>query len=121
MLSIIDRPIVGMEELVRALGVQLPLGLLSNTNPLHFDSCMVNLPALQYIPFHFLSYRLKSLKPDAKIFEETAKLLQLDTGDIFYINDLPENVDAARKVGLNCHLFVGPEELRERFVTLKLL
>ena len=121
MLSIIGRPVAGMEEIVRNLSARVPLGLLSNTNPLHFDSCMVHLASLQFIPSHFLSYRLKSLKPDAKIFELAVELLQLDARDIFYLDDIPENVDAARRVGLNGHLFVWFEELRERLSALKLL
>lgn len=121
MLSIIGRPVAGMEEIVRNLSARVPLGLLSNTNPLHFDSCMEHLALLQFIPSHFLSYRLKSLKPEAKIFEQAVELLQLAAGDIFYIDDIPENIDAAGKIGLNGHLFVGHEELRERLVTLKLL
>jgi glucose-1-phosphatase len=121
MLSIVGRPVTGMEEIVRSLSAKVPLGLLSNTNPLHFDSCMEHLPSLQFIPSHFLSYRLKSLKPDAKIFEQTVELLQLDAGDIFFIDDIPENVEAARKVGLNSHQFVGHEELRECLLRFELL
>jgi putative hydrolase of the HAD superfamily len=121
MLSIIGRPVAGMDEIVRSLSARVPLGLLSNTNPLHFDSCMEHLSSLQFIPSHFLSYRLKSLKPDARIFEQAVELLQLDAGDILYIDDIPENIAAAKRVGLNSHLFVGDEELRERLVTLKLL
>ena len=121
MLAIIGRPVAGMEEIVRNLSARVPLGLLSNTNPLHFDSCMEHLASLQFIPSHFLSYRLKSLKPDAKIFEQAVELLQLDAGDIFYIDDIRENVDAARRVGLNGHLFVGFEDLRERLSAVKLL
>jgi len=120
MLSIIGRPIVGMEELVRNLGARVPLGLLSNTNPLHFDACMDDLAVLQVIPSHFLSYRLKSLKPEPGIFEKAIELLKLDPGDIFYIDDLHENVEAARRVGLNGYLFVGEQELKRRLSDLGL-
>ena len=50
MLSIIGRPVPGMEELVRSLSLKVPLGLLSNTNPLHFDACMESLRVLRFIP-----------------------------------------------------------------------
>jgi HAD superfamily hydrolase (TIGR01509 family) len=111
MLSIIGRPVPGMEELVRSLAPKVPLGLLSNTNPLHFDSCMENLKALQFIPSHFLSYRLKSLKPESGIFEKAIELLQLHPRDILYIDDIRENIEAAERAGLNSHLFVGHEKL----------
>ncbi|MBF8295817.1 MAG: HAD-superfamily hydrolase, subfamily variant 3 [Bacteroidetes bacterium] len=121
MLSIIGQPVVGMEELVRNLGARVPLGLLSNTNPLHFDACMDDLAVLQFIPSHFLSYRLRSLKPETKIFEKAIELLQLDPGDVFYIDDLHENVEAARRVGLNGSLFVGEQELKQRLSDLGLI
>jgi len=121
MLSIIGRPIVGMEELVRNLGARVPLGLLSNTNPMHFDACMDDLAVLQVIPSHFLSYRLKSLKPEPGIFEKAIQLLQLDPGDVLYIDDLDENVEAARRVGLNGYLFAGEQELKRRLSDLELI
>jgi HAD superfamily hydrolase (TIGR01509 family) len=121
MLSIIGRPMVGMEELVRGLEATVPLGLLSNTNPMHFDACMDDLAVLQVIPSHFLSYRLKSLKPEPGIFENAIELLQLDPGDVLYIDDLHENVEAARRVGLNGYLFVGEQELKRRLSDLNLI
>jgi HAD superfamily hydrolase (TIGR01509 family) len=121
MLSIIGRPVPGMEELVRSLSLKVPLGLLSNTNPLHFDACMESLRALQFIPSHFLSYRLRSLKPEPGIFTQTIDFLQLDPRDILYVDDLPENIEAAGRAGLNGHLFVGSEELVALFSGLGLV
>ncbi len=121
MLAIIGRPVDGMEELVRSVSTKVPLGLLSNTNPIHFDSCLEHLAVLRFIPSHFLSYRLRSLKPEQAIFQKTIELTQLDPRDILYVDDIPENVEAARKAGLNAHLFVGAGELRELVGTLSLL
>ena len=121
MLSIIGRPVPGMEELVRSLAPKVPLGLLSNTNPLHFDACMENLRVLRFIPSHFLSYRLRSLKPEASIFEQTIDLLQLDPHDVLYIDDIPENIEAADRAGLRGHLFVGHEKLAARLSELALV
>ncbi|MGA3243850.1 MAG: HAD family phosphatase [Bacteroidota bacterium] len=121
MLSIIGRPVPGMEELVRSLAPKVPLGLLSNTNPLHFDACMENLRVLRFIPSHFLSYRLRSLKPGPGIFEQTIDLLQLDPHDVLYIDDIPENIEAAERAGLNGYLFVGHEKLAERLSELALV
>jgi len=111
MLSIIGRPVPGMDDLVRSLSPLVPLGLLSNTNPLHFEACMGNLKSLQFIPSHFLSYRLRSLKPEPEIFRQMIELLKLDPHDILYIDDIPENIEAAGRAGLNGRLFVGREKL----------
>jgi putative hydrolase of the HAD superfamily len=116
MLSIIGQPIAGMDEIVKALGARVPIGLLSNTNPLHFEACLEHLAVLRFIPSHFLSYRLKSLKPHPEIFLQAIEFLQLDPGDILYVDDLPDNIEAGRKVGLNSQLFVGQEELRKQLI-----
>ncbi|HTY35554.1 MAG TPA: HAD family phosphatase [Bacteroidota bacterium] len=121
MLSILGRPVPGMEELVRSLCTKVPLSLLSNTNPLHFDACMEHLGALQYIPAHYLSYRLKALKPDPAIFQRVLDLLQRDPHEVLYIDDLIENVEAAQKFGFNSYQFVGPDQLRSHLSDLGLL
>ena len=121
MLSIIGRPVPGMEDVIRSLSPKVPLGLLSNTNPLHFDACMENLKVLRFIPSHFLSYRLKSLKPEPGIFVQTIEILRLDPRDILYIDDISENIEAAERAGLNGHLFAGCEKLVVRLSELGLV
>jgi HAD superfamily hydrolase (TIGR01509 family) len=111
MLAVIGKPVEGMFELVAKLSGSVPLGLLSNTNPLHFDWSMEHLPVLRHISSLFLSYRLRSLKPDARIFDQVLTSLQVAPGSIFYIDDMPENVDAGKNAGLNSHLFRGREGL----------
>src|SRR3972149_8714762 len=44
MLSVIGKPLEGMEELVQRVAVGTRVGLLSNTNPLHYHLCLENLP-----------------------------------------------------------------------------
>jgi HAD superfamily hydrolase (TIGR01509 family) len=111
MLAIIGTPIDGMLELVARLSSSVPLGLLSNTNPLHFDWCIEHLPVLQHIPSHFLSYQLQSLKPSARIFSQVVERLQIAPGDIFYVDDIPENIEAGCLTGMNSHLFRNREGL----------
>lgn len=113
MLAVIGTPIEGMLELVTRLSGSVPLGLLSNTNPLHYEWCMAHLPVLHHISSHFLSYQLRSLKPGARIFAQVLESLQIAPGDILYVDDIPENVEAGRKAGLNSYLFRGLGELEE--------
>ncbi len=113
MLAVIGTPVEGMLELVTRLSSSVPLGLLSNTNPLHYEWCMEHLPVLRHIPSHFLSYQLQSLKPGARIYSQVVRKLQIAPGEILYVDDIPENVEAGRKAGLNSHQFLGREELEE--------
>jgi HAD superfamily hydrolase (TIGR01509 family) len=121
MLSIVRLPVEGMEEIVRRVGTSAPLGLLSNTNPVHFDYCLQTFRVLQTIPTHFLSYRLKALKPEPEIFERVTAQIPFPRGEILYIDDLAENVDAARAAGLISHQFIGVKNIERLFSELKLI
>jgi FMN phosphatase YigB (HAD superfamily) len=121
MLSIVGVQVEGMEEIVRRVGASVPLGLLSNTNPVHFDYCLQTFRVLQNIPTHFLSYRLKALKPEPEIFARVAMQIPFPPGEILYIDDLAENVDAARGAGFLGHQFIGVKEIERLFSELKLV
>jgi HAD superfamily hydrolase (TIGR01509 family) len=118
--AVIGKPVEGMLELVTGLSGAVPLGLLSNTNPLHFDWSMEHLPVLRHISSLFLSYRLRSLKPDPRIFEQVLTSLQVAPGSILYIDDMPENVQAGKNAGLNSHLFRGRDGLEQELRRLGL-
>jgi putative hydrolase of the HAD superfamily len=121
MLSIVGEPVEGMEEIVRRVGASVPLGLLSNTNPVHFEYCLQTFRVLQYIPSHFLSYQLKAFKPEPEIFVRVIGQISLPPGEILYIDDLAKNVEAARAAGLMGHQFVGVKNIEQLFSDLKLI
>jgi putative hydrolase of the HAD superfamily len=121
MLSIIGAPVAGMEQIVRHVGARLPIGLLSNTNPIHFEYCLQKFPVLRHIPSHFLSYQLRAFKPEPEIFARVIEKIPLPPGEILYIDDLAENVDAARTAGLVGHQFIGVKNIQQVFSDLKLM
>jgi HAD superfamily hydrolase (TIGR01509 family) len=121
MLSIVGKPVAGMEEIVRRVSDAVPIGLLSNTNPVHFEYCLQTFSVLKLIPSHFLSYELNAFKPEPEIFARVLGKVSLSPGDILYIDDLAENVEAARSAGLMGHQFVGVKNIEQLFSDLHLL
>jgi FMN phosphatase YigB (HAD superfamily) len=121
MLSIVGVQVEGMEEIVGRIGTSVPLGLLSNTNPVHFDYCLQTFRVLQKIPTHFLSYQLNALKPEPEIFARVTKQIPFPPGEILYIDDLAENVAAARAAGFLGHQFIGVKDIEQLFSELKLI
>ncbi len=77
------------------------LGLLSNTNEIHWQ--FVSDGRYEHLPGAFdvlaLSYQLGTIKPRHDIFEQAAALAGVSPGEIFYTDDRPEHVAAAREVG----------------------
>jgi len=54
----------------------------------------------------FLSYRIGVRKPHAGIYQHVLKSLGVDGRQCFFIDDRPENIEAARSFGINAHRFV---------------
>jgi HAD superfamily hydrolase (TIGR01509 family) len=113
MLKVVGKPVEGMEDLVRRVASRASVGLLSNTNPLHFEVACADLRVLRHIPQYFLSYKLRALKPDPLIFERVLGQLPADPADVLYIDDIEENLHAAGQFGLSGHLYRGRSTLQK--------
>ena len=80
--------------------------LLSNTNSIHWDYCVEqlfpykNYGVADYFERIFLSQEVHLQKPDAEIFNEVLRQTGIRAEDSIFIDDLPENCEAARSVGI---------------------
>lgn len=90
------------------------VGICSNTNRYHW------LHVLQRRPEYgepwvqaFLSYKMKSVKTDEGFFQRIARETGLETGDLMLIDDLEENILAARRNGLTALHVVKPVEFQD--------
>lgn len=77
--------------------------LLSNTIDIHWEYCVERLfpygghTVDDYFEQVFLSQRMHLAKPDPKIFKKVVNATGISPDDTIYIDDLPENCEAARK------------------------
>ena len=51
------------------------------------------------------SMRVRAMKPDRAIYDAALGLTGADAGEIFYIDDLAANIEAARALGFHTHLY----------------
>ena len=94
-----------------------PLFLCSNTNPLHFAYVEQEF-ALFMEPFDgfLLSFRLNARKPEERYFQQVQEHLEglgISPAEAVFIDDLPANVEAARRQGfhtIQCHSFTQMQE-----------
>ncbi len=63
--------------------------------------------------FYVLSGEVKQMKPEAEIYRTALDLCGTPPEKVLFIDDLPENIDAARKAGMQGIVFTGVEELHE--------
>lgn len=116
--SILCEPIVGMEEIVRAVSRTYRTALVSNTSEFHYRQSVQKVPALQYLGNHYVSYQLNALKPNREFYEAVLTDLQCKPESVVFIDDTEQNVRGAEKLGMIGIRFTSREQLLNDFKTL---
>ena len=108
----------GVSETLHSLRPHYQLACLSNSNSLHWqkfaDLLSVFDPALS-------SHQLGIMKPDVAIFEAAAVRLQREPQQIWFFDDMEENVIAARSAGWQAWQVQGWEGTRAQLAALGVL
>lgn len=99
----------GAGRAVELLKEKVGLHLLSNTNLLHFEHCLSRFPWLRKFDSWFLSYEMGLRKPHPEIYKRVLKRIGLEPGEILYLDDIAENLEPAKELGIRTQL-VGPEQ-----------
>jgi len=85
----------------------LPVYTLSNISEHHVEAIERNWPGFfDGATKLFLSYEIGARKPDAGIYRHLLEDLGADGGQCLFIDDLPENVAAARAAGIQARQFI---------------
>ena len=115
----LNREIIPLLTALRIVNV--PLGILSNTCPGHWERVLMTAPCIrQYFSKFVLSHESKCMKPGLEIYQDAIRSAQQPAGTIFFIDDRLENVRAARSVGMDAHLYESVSQLFERLDERKL-
>lgn len=99
------------ESLLTSLRERHRMVLLSNTNDMHFTIAQRRYPLLRHFHEFVLSYQVGAMKPDARIYQLAIAAAGCAAQECFFVDDLPENVDAARHEGIDAALFTTHEQL----------
>ena len=91
------------------------LGLLSNTNPLHFHHVLETFPIVRVFDRWILSHEVGFKKPSLEIFQRAIEWAGVDPERILFIDDLEKNVNAAISIGIKSIHFHSSQQLREEF------
>ncbi|MFH1214336.1 MAG: HAD family phosphatase [Candidatus Neomarinimicrobiota bacterium] len=100
-------------QIVQKLKQQVSLFLLSNTNELHIRAIRQKYDILDNLDGLILSYKVGALKPEPKIYEYALRKAGVAAGQALFVDDLPENVAGAERVGIRAHRFTGAAGLQE--------
>ena len=100
------------ESFLQDLKKRYRLMLLSNTNEIHFDFVIQHYPILRMIEERLLSYQAGCMKPEARIFELAIEKAGVAPENIFFTDDRPENIEAARRAGIQALQFQSESQLK---------
>ena len=95
--------------------------LLSNTNAIHIDAIKKQLGKRKWLAFcklfdkMYLSHELGLRKPDVKIFEYILNEQKLKAEEVFFIDDSPQHIASAKKIGIHCHHLLDDENITDLF------
>ncbi|MCC6127643.1 MAG: HAD family phosphatase [Chlamydiae bacterium] len=92
---------------------QIRLILLSNTSECHFNYAFERYPILKEFDDWVLSYKAGACKPSPLIFEKALTIANCPSENCFFVDDVPEFVEAARKAGLDSEVFSGVETFKK--------
>ncbi|MDE1823629.1 MAG: HAD family phosphatase [Candidatus Micrarchaeota archaeon] len=71
--------------------------------------------------YGFASFAIGYVKPDRRIFEYAIRKMDMKPSELLFIDNVRENVEGARKAGLNAILFTGAANLGRRLKKMGLL
>ena len=98
--------------LLRKLRQRFNVMMLSNTNPIMFDTKITD-----YFDDVYLSYRLKSCKPDIAIFKKVIELSRIVPQETLFFDDSQKNLDAAASLGFKTFLVTPDRDIVTFFNT----
>ncbi len=109
------------ESLLQALSRRYLLLLLSNTNAIHFEMLERTYPILRHFHDRILSHVVRAMKPSPAIYQAAIARAGCAPEEIFFTDDIPDYVAAARREGIDAVQFESSaqieRELRARGVT----
>ena len=110
--SIFTREIAALANLASALrrAGAVRVAILSNTNALHVEYLRHTFPWLREWEHVYMSNEIGLRKPDPAAFRHVLEQLQVQAGRAAFVDDMPENIAAAERVGMRGVLVRSPEE-----------
>jgi len=118
--SALDPTPIHHNGLFKNLSKHYRLGLLSNTDPIHVARLESSYDFFRFFPKsqRVYSCALGASKPNPLIYREALHVCKVRAQKAVYVDDIPEYVDAARRLGLSAIHFRSSEQLHQDFASL---
>jgi len=98
-------------EILKKLKGKYRLVLLSNTDVMRFGFVKKKFPEIMIFDAYVLSYEVGAMKPHPRIYDEALKKAGVEASECVFIDDIEENIEAARKLGIKGILMTPQTDL----------
>ena len=98
-------------DLIRFLHGKTRVGMLSNTNPLHFEEVIKKIPVIDLFDQITVSFEVGSMKPHKEIYLDAIRKSGKAPEKILFLDDIPEYVEGAKSAGIQSVVFSSPMEI----------
>ncbi len=113
-------------KLLKKLRQNYSIFLLSNTNAIHISEFKKRLGRKKYHEFYALfnqiyySHKIGLRKPEAKAFQIILEENNLTPDKVLFIDDSPQHIEGAKKLGIKTHHLQNGEEITTLFPDITL-
>ena len=108
-------------DCIKKLKNNYKIFLLSNTNEIHIKAFRKKIGEKQWEAFSslfdkmYLSHQIGFRKPGKEAFQIILEENKLKPNEVFFIDDSPQHIEAAKKLGIHCHYLVEGVEICSLF------
>ena len=102
-----------VSQIILSLKGRWRLGLLSNTDPLHFHYILSKFPTMRTFDKWILSYEVGFKKPAIEIYQKAIEWASVEPQKILFIDDMKKHVDVAVSLGMQGIHFISASQLKE--------
>ncbi|HUR82035.1 MAG TPA: HAD family phosphatase [Thermoanaerobaculia bacterium] len=112
-----DGTVPGSEGLLERVREKYRVAFLSNSNEVHAEVIPRRYASLFRRDDRFIfSHRFRVAKPDPEIFRRALEVIGALPQHVIFVDDLSENVQAARSIGIQSFQFVSAQQLQRELV-----
>jgi glucose-1-phosphatase len=110
-----------MVPIVEAVQAKYQTAILSNTNPTHFKKSHDTTAIIKKFSKSYLSYQIGATKPDPAVYQYVIRDLSVEPSSLLFIDDIAENVYAAKNCGMEGIVFKDVPHLQTELHVRKIL
>jgi HAD superfamily hydrolase (TIGR01509 family) len=118
---IIQQPVEGITNIVKRVSTKHQTALVSNTNEIHYRLSLTKFEGLKIFQKHYLSYQLHVMKPARGFYDAIIKDQGIHPSQLLFIDDIAENVKAAKRAGMQAIRFESTGQLETDLQNLSIL